>query len=329
MWSRKRRWTYAALWVVAVVDTIVAAALPPGACPRLGALVRVPLLVVGHEPGLRRQMKVFWSGVLPQLFAICVILSVHLMGWSWVGYLLFEKGFDEEHSRYFKDFATSLWTVLISFTTANFPDAVVLAYDVDRRSALFYVPYMILSVFLLSNIFTAIIFKSWEDEMLFERARLDLRAKTLFDEAFDELERNSRLSAGYVDKALLKATLDTLHLQTHMKQLISSPYSFNLMDGVLNRHDFYEVFHSLQGADSEDKFFWPSFSRRHPHVTSRFVLSAAFLVEETKVRSRDRARRAAPFVTHRTDRLTTDGPRKSPAPRTHSTSRCSSTAWSA
>ena len=258
-----------------------------------------------------------------------MILSVHLLGWSWVGYLLFEKGFDEEHSRYFKDLATSLWTVLISFTTANFPDAVVLAYDVDRRSALFYVPYMILSVFLLSNIFTAIIFKSWEDEMLFERARLDLRAKTLFDEAFDELERNSRLSAGYVDKALLKATLDTLHLQTHMKQLISSPYSFNLMDGVLNRHDFYEVFHSLQGADSEDKFFWPSFSRRHPHVTSRFVLSAAFLVEETKVRPRDRAQAAPRRSLHRTDRLTTDGPRKSPAPRTHSTSRCSSTAWSA
>ena len=62
------------------------------------------------------------------------------------------------------------------------------------------------------------------------------------------------------------------------------------MDGALNRHDFYEVFHSLQDADSEDKFFWPSFSRRHPHVTSRFVLSAAFLVEETKVRSRDRRR---------------------------------------
>ena len=84
MWSRKRRWTYRALWAVAVVDAVVAAALPPGACPRLGALVRVPLLVVGHEPGLRRQMKVFWSGVLPQLFAICVILSVHLLGWSWV-----------------------------------------------------------------------------------------------------------------------------------------------------------------------------------------------------------------------------------------------------
>jgi hypothetical protein len=92
---------------------------------------------------------------------------------------------------YFSDLSESLTHLFELSTTSNFPGLIVPAYNCNRWNALFFVAHIIVSVYLLIPLFTAVSYASFFDQM---KAEAQLRTSRMFlgfDVAFKTLSSKS------------------------------------------------------------------------------------------------------------------------------------------
>ena len=103
---------------------------------------------------MKRIFKVMWESKEILLLWICYILF-----FGWTGSRLF-KG-QPEGASICPDQATCTWQILITMTTANYPDVSLDAYGVNRAYVLFFLLYMILGLFFLLNLVLAVIYSNY------------------------------------------------------------------------------------------------------------------------------------------------------------------------
>jgi len=128
---------------------------------RLSRLLR-PFIFLGLTKSLREEFaRVVCS--IPGYADVFIALLICLLFFTWAGIVLFQNS--EEGFSFFKDWGKATASLWIFFTTANCPDVFVLAYNQNRISCLFFIGFMIVSVYLLSNVLLARVYDSYKSQL--------------------------------------------------------------------------------------------------------------------------------------------------------------------
>jgi len=185
------------LVVLALVDCSVAIFNTGGIVPGSFRVCRVcrPLIFMCTTKFLRRTLNRlflaflhFWT-VLASL-ALCVIFFV------WLGIVIFARS--KEGSDYFDEWSNALASLWILFTTANFPDVMIDAYNVSRMSFFFFFSYLVISLYLLNNILLATVYDAYKGQLRLQLHTFYRKKAHSLDRAFHLLTTRTATADGDV-----------------------------------------------------------------------------------------------------------------------------------
>lgn len=203
-WTARQRLFQAAFLTLMVADAIAAFlhVLPCGTF-RISPLVRVPL-VITYDIVAVHEFKCIWQARM-ELAKMIGNLAIFILACAWVGAILFEIHAYE--GPWFRDFATSWWSLQVLLTTNNFPDLMIKAYTRNRVYAIFFVFYLCMGFFVGLQMVTSVVYSGYIRQRDANEKRADELSKRLLGDAFDVLDTERR---GWLDDGQLGALLTAL-----------------------------------------------------------------------------------------------------------------------
>ncbi|KAK7845064.1 two pore calcium channel protein 1a, partial [Quercus suber] len=81
---------------------------------------------------------------------------------SWLAYVMFED--TQQGKIVFTSYGTTLYQMFVLFTTSNNPDVWIPAYKASRWFCLFFVLYVLLGVYFVTNLILAVVYDSFKDQ---------------------------------------------------------------------------------------------------------------------------------------------------------------------
>mmetsp|Transcript_9899 Transcript_9899/g.27921 ORF Transcript_9899/g.27921 Transcript_9899/m.27921 type:complete len:751 (+) Transcript_9899:47-2299(+) len=155
----------AILVAVALVDCVVSFFNTTGVLMftecRLSRLLR-PLVFLCYTRSLRQEAgRVARS--IPKYVDVFASLAICIMFFTWVGLILFTDS--KEGTSYFGTWSNGITSLYILFTTANCPDVFLDAYEKNRAYFLFFFSFIIITLYLLSNVLLASVYDAYKDEL--------------------------------------------------------------------------------------------------------------------------------------------------------------------
>jgi len=152
------------LHVAAFLDCIVASINVVGIFPgtfRVSRLLR-PFIFLSYTRSIRQAGQRVLASIPGFADALLALLFTVLL-FTWFGLILFAD--TEEGDTYFSSWSIALSNMWILFTTANSPDVYVPVYTSHRSSMLFFFVYLVLTLYLISNILLAFVFDSYKTQL--------------------------------------------------------------------------------------------------------------------------------------------------------------------
>ena len=177
---------------------IVTSLLSPTTAPFLNPMLR-PLLFVAMSRSVRRSFGSFLL-VLPAVSDALLLVLLLLGFFAATGVLLFSA---EGPGSPFETVPRALINLFVLLTAANFPDVMLPAYQENRLAALFFVAFLILGLFLLTNLILAAVFRKYKSELLAGAERARGEREQAMAAAFRLLDLNSNGFVTLQDFSLL------------------------------------------------------------------------------------------------------------------------------
>ena len=177
---------------------IVTSLLSPATAPFLNPMLR-PLLFVAMSRSVRRSFGSFLL-VLPAVSDALLLVLLLLGFFAATGVLLFSA---EGAGSPFETVPRALVNLFVLLTAANFPDVMLPAYQENRLAALFFVAFLILGLFLLTNLILAAVFRKYKSELLAGAERARGEREQAMAAAFRLLDLNSNGFVTLQDFSLL------------------------------------------------------------------------------------------------------------------------------
>lgn len=109
--------------------------------------------------GLRRVLRQVFQSIKPIVDVLLLLIFVVAI-FSVFGYLLFAVA----DPTYFESFQKSYVSLFITLTTANNPDVMMQSYSKNGASALFFIFYLIITLYFISNVLLAVVYSSFSEE---------------------------------------------------------------------------------------------------------------------------------------------------------------------
>ena len=161
---------YLCALALAIVDVVVAAAgearwamadgsVWPWKSMRLAWHLRLTMLVLRSDDLLSAFDLVRRS--IPRFGGVFFVLVLYVLTYGWAAVLLFRRA--EEGVSDFDTLAEAIWTLLITLTTANFPDVMMPFYTRSRLVVLFFGPYLLLGHIFLLNLVLAVVVHAYSE----------------------------------------------------------------------------------------------------------------------------------------------------------------------
>ncbi|XP_040370436.1 two pore calcium channel protein 1B isoform X2 [Rosa chinensis] len=114
---------------------------------------------------------------------------------SWLAYVMFED--TDQGTLVFTSYGTTLYQMFVLFTTSNNPDVWIPAYKASRWYCLFFVLYVLLGVYFVTNLILAVVYDSFKSQLVKQVSEMDQTRKTILKKAFHLIEKDN---AGYINK---------------------------------------------------------------------------------------------------------------------------------
>lgn len=149
-------------------------------------------VVLCYDRILRTQLAIVLR-VIPELCALCILLGLALGAYAWFGTLLWRDR-TAQGREIFTTYPQSLWQLLITITTANFPDVMMRAYAANRAAFFFFGSFVILSLYVLLNMVLAVVADAYSRSKQERASRLAQQRTRLLDAALDVLHLDSAMS---------------------------------------------------------------------------------------------------------------------------------------
>jgi len=128
---------------------------------RVSRLLR-PMVFLCYTRSLREEAgRVARS--IPKYAAVFASLAICIMFFTWVGLILFTDS--KEGTSYFGTWSNGITSLYILFTTANCPDVFLDAYEKNRAYFLFFFCFLVVALYLLSNVLLASVYDAYKVEL--------------------------------------------------------------------------------------------------------------------------------------------------------------------
>ena len=163
----RARWPIATLTLLLL--SAVEFALTLSSESRFAPFLRMGLYVAADAVRpLRRQLALF--GHILQRFALLAVLTAFLLGcFTWLGMVAF-AGTDQTRAAQpdggifawaFSSLPTTAWSLFVLMTTSNSPDVIMPAYNGSRWAALYFVLFVSVGIFFVSNFLLSIVYHEY------------------------------------------------------------------------------------------------------------------------------------------------------------------------
>lgn len=122
----------------------------------------VPILNVALLLFFIRAIREIWiqfTKVLIKSVPVFIIILAYFLLFVLIGFILFGQNTD---NLAFSTITSSMYTVFILFTVSNYPDVSMAYFENNRYTALYFWAYLLIGIFLLSNLLLAQIFINYK-----------------------------------------------------------------------------------------------------------------------------------------------------------------------
>ncbi|KAH9616307.1 hypothetical protein KSS87_013461 [Heliosperma pusillum] len=160
---------------------------------RIAPYIRVIFFIL-YIRELRRSVIVL-VGMLPTYLNVVALMLLFLLFSSWIAYVMFED--TKQGEEVFTSYGTTLYHMFVLFTTSNNPDVWIPAYKVSRWYCLFFVLYILLGVYFITNLVLAVVYDSFKSELAKQVGRMDNARRRILVKAFHLIDTANR---EYLDK---------------------------------------------------------------------------------------------------------------------------------
>ncbi|CAI0549728.1 unnamed protein product [Linum tenue] len=160
---------------------------------RIAPYIRVVFLILSIRD-LQKSIVIL-AGMLRTYINILALWLLFLLFSSWVAFVMFED--TEQGNTVFTSYAITLYQMFVLFTTSNNPDVWIPAYKASRWYALFFVLYVLLGVYFVTNLILAVVYDSFKNQLVKQVAEADNMRKRTLMKAFSLIDK---FNVGHLDK---------------------------------------------------------------------------------------------------------------------------------
>ncbi|ERN20515.1 hypothetical protein AMTR_s00068p00187210 [Amborella trichopoda] len=185
---------------------------------------------------------------------------------SWLAYVIFEDTI--QGSMVFKSYGATLYQMFVLFTTSNNPDVWIPGYKSSRWYCLFFVLYVLLGVYFVTNLILAVVYDSFKEQLAKQVVEMDTLRKNILTVAFNILDEHKQ---GFLNKEQCIYLFEELNNYRSLPRIL--------------RDDFECIFYELD--DSGDfKINCDEFADLCNAISLRFQKEATGLLMDSITKSR-------------------------------------------
>ncbi|XP_042433296.1 two pore calcium channel protein 1 [Zingiber officinale] len=221
------------------------------------------------------------AGMAGTYLNILALSTLFLLFSSWLAYVIFED--TEQGESMFTSYGTTLYQMFVLFTTSNNPDVWVPAYKSSRWSCIFFVLYILLGVYFLTNLILAVVYDSFKNQLAKQVFQMDLMRKNILEKAFNLIN-----VSGYLNKQQCSHLFEELNEYRSLPKI--SKEDFELIfeelddsgDFKINLEEFTDLCNAIAlrfQREAVPSWFenYPTFYRSRPcEMLKAFVRSTTF-----------------------------------------------------
>ncbi|XP_052766149.1 uncharacterized protein LOC128207337 [Mya arenaria] len=254
-----------AIIALIVVDMIVyliwLRAVPNGHHVRFSRILR-PLVLVNFSDG--RQIRRAWRNMrrtIKEIIHVIVLFYFFIFVFAVIALQIFSSRSDMQFPDgrpYFKTYFECVWELYVLVTTSNNPDVTIPALTKSRFYCIFFSVYIVVCFYMLLNVFLAVAYHSYNENMKNEIRRSSREKKKKLGQAFDVIKidhngmemvtyRTWKRLMGLAKPGLSKNQVDLLMLILDMDR-----------SGHIGRREFMNVADLLNVpvSEVEDRITW-------------------------------------------------------------------------
>uniref|UniRef100_A0A7N2MCB0 EF-hand domain-containing protein n=1 Tax=Quercus lobata TaxID=97700 RepID=A0A7N2MCB0_QUELO len=153
---------------------------------RIAPYIRVVFFVLNFRE-LRATIFIL-AGILDTYLNVLALGLLFLLFSSWLAYVMFED--TQQGKIVFTSYGTTLYQMFILFTTSNNPDVWIPAYKASRWFCLFFVLYVLLGVYFITNLILAVVYDSFKDQFAKQVSVMDSTRRQILEKAFNLIDKD-------------------------------------------------------------------------------------------------------------------------------------------
>ncbi|KAK0590419.1 hypothetical protein LWI29_026814 [Acer saccharum] len=197
---------------------------------RIAPYVRVVIFTLNIRH-LRDSILIL-AGMLVTYFHVLALGLLFLLFSSWLAYVMFED--TQQGKILFTSYGTTLYQMFILFTTSNNPDVWIPAYKASRWYSLFFVLYVLLGVYFVTNLILAVVYDSFKDQLAKQVSKMDHMRRSMLEKAFKLIDKDN---VGFLDKKQCIQLFEELNKYRTLPKISTEEFEL-IFDELDDTHDF-------------------------------------------------------------------------------------------
>ena len=139
-----------------------------------------------------REVWIQFTKVLIKSVPVFIIILAYFLIFVIIGFILFGQNTD---NLAFATITSSMYTVFILFTVSNYPDVSMSYFEENRLTMIYFWAYLLIGIFLLSNLLLAQIFINYKSLIENRLSRYEQEVDMYIHEMFDAIAGNDKIKA--------------------------------------------------------------------------------------------------------------------------------------
>ena len=142
-----------------------------------------------------------------------MFILMYIAFFAWCGQMIF-KGTIEGVEQ-FDTFYDGFFNMFVFMTTANYPDVMLPAYRRNRTTAIFFIVYEILILFLFLKLLLAIFYSNYQQKVEQQIDEFDEERTNFVEDLYNSLDKDKK---GYLNKLECQGLVSEIHLIIKKKE---------------------------------------------------------------------------------------------------------------
>lgn len=179
-----------------------------------------------------RDSLVVLGGMVSTYLNVLALWLLFLLFSSWLAYVIFED--TQQGTTIFFSYPATLYQMFVLFTTSNNPDVWIPAYKSSRWSSLFFVLYVLLGVYFVTNLVLAVVYDSFKSQLVKQIEEKDRMRTRILGRAFNLIDNNA---VGTLDKEQCIQLFEELNKYRTLPKISKDDFEL-IFDALDDSRDF-------------------------------------------------------------------------------------------